>query len=74
MQPVVATSDVGVEPTHAVVVEMTEVAAQKGFDIQGMVVADLVVGVVADWAVFDFQGVAGADFAVVAAQDEGYNW
>ena len=73
MQPVVATSDVGVEPAHAVLVEVTEVAAQIGFDLQGMVVADLVVDVVADWAVFDIQGVAGADYAVVAAQVEGYN-
>ena len=37
MQPVVATSDVGVEPAHAVLVEVTEVATHIGFVIQGRV-------------------------------------
>ena len=46
MQPVVATSDV--EPDHAVRVEVTEVAAQVEFDIQGVAGTDFAVDVVAD--------------------------
>ena len=45
-QPVVATYDA--EPDHAVLVEVTEVAAQMESDIQGVAGTDFAVDVVAD--------------------------